>query len=97
MDDIEIRELHTDEWSRTHMWERHQIALKEAMEVCHSSFVALAGKKGRILLVGPTLSGNLLTVVVAPEGDGIYYIVTARPAYKTERRYYREQKAQEEQ
>lgn len=95
MDEIEIRELHADDWSSSHMWERHQITLKEAIEVCHGPFVALAAKKGRILLVGPTLSGNLLAVIVAPEGEGIYYIVTARPAYKTERRYYREQKAKE--
>lgn len=77
------------------MWERHAISIEEAEEVCQGDFVALAGYQDRLLLVGPTASGNLLTVVVAPEGDGIFYIVTARPASKKERRYYREQKGQE--
>lgn len=77
------------------MWERHHISIEEAEEVCQSTFVALTGYNNRLLLVGPTVRGNLLTVVVAPEKEGIFYIVTARPASKKERHYYREQKAQE--
>lgn len=48
--------------------------------------------QGRLLVIGPNAAGNLLTAVLAPEGEDVYYVVTARPAAKKERRLYRELK-----
>ena len=53
--------------------------------------------EGRIRVVGPTRAGRLLTVIFAPTGEGIHYVVTARPASRMERRRYGEVKGGEEQ
>ena len=46
-----------------------------------------------MLVIGPTSAGRMLTVVIDPEGDGVYYPVTARPASRRERAVYAREKA----
>jgi uncharacterized DUF497 family protein len=50
----------------------------------------LSAHSGRIMLVGPNNDGNLVSVVLAPLDEvDAYYVVTARPAGRTERRAFR--------
>jgi uncharacterized DUF497 family protein len=89
---IIIRRLFWDEWSVAHV-ARHKVTPDEAEEVCHGAFILLRGKRGRLIVSGPTKRGRLLAVVLDPEGDeGEYYPVTARSAAKKERRLYQQQK-----
>ncbi|MDO8691550.1 MAG: hypothetical protein Q7R39_16365, partial [Dehalococcoidia bacterium] len=58
-----ISHLIWDPWNVTHI-ARHGVTPEEVEEICHSNPVVQAGKKGRLLVFGPTLSARMLTVVV---------------------------------
>ena len=89
-----IRRLIWDSWNVAHI-ARHQVNPEEAEEVCHADPVVQQGDKGRFLVFGPTKSGRMLTVVLDPEGESVYYPVTARAASKRERAIYAQEKAGE--
>lgn len=89
-----IRRLIWDAWNVAHI-ARHQVSPKEVEEVCHGAPLVRQSHKGRFLLIGPTFSGRILVVVLAPERRGVYYPVTARPASRKERRRYQEEKGGE--
>jgi len=59
-------------------------------EVIAGDFIPEPGHSGRIVLIGPTLAGRMLAVVLDPEGAGVFYPVTARPASRKERRRYQQ-------
>jgi uncharacterized DUF497 family protein len=61
-------------------------------EVCQGDYLVRQTYAGRFMVIGPNAAGNLLSAILAPEGDGAYYVVTARPSAKKERRIYREVK-----
>jgi hypothetical protein len=46
--------------------------------------------KGRLLAVGPTRSGDLVTVALGPDPNeaGVYYVFSARPISKQDLRWY---------
>ena len=89
---IKIERLIWDDWNVTHI-ARHNVVPEEVEEVCHSDFLLLQGKQGRLLAISPISNGKMLTVVLNPqEEEGVYYPVTARPAAKKERSMYRAQK-----
>ena len=71
---------------------RHDVTPQEVVEVCHGDPLVQEGKKGRSLVLGPTLAGRMLTVVLDQEGEGVYYPVTARPASRRERAVYAQEK-----
>jgi uncharacterized DUF497 family protein len=93
---ILIRRLRWDDWNIAHI-ARHRVTPEEVEQVCHGHFVLLRGKKGRVIIVGPTHRRRLLAVVLEPEPEeeGVYYPVTARPAARKERRLYQEWKGGE--
>lgn len=94
---IHIRRLLWDEWNVAHI-ARHKVTPEEAEEVCHSDFILLQGKKGRVVILGRTRFGRLLAVVLDPESgeEGAYYPVTAGSplgaAARKEQRLYLERK-----
>ena len=53
-------------------------------------FIYWESYAGRFVVVGPTLAELTLAVVLEPDDSGMYYVVTARPASRRERRLYRE-------
>ena len=68
----------------------HAVTPGEVEAVCHSDPLTEFGKYGRLLVIGPTGTNRILTVVLDPEGPiGTYYVVTARPASRRERHLYR--------
>ena len=84
---ILIRRLICDSWNVDHI-ARHRVTPDEVEEVCHGTPLVQRSYKGRIVLLGPTATGRLLAVILAPEGRGVYYPVTARPASRKERALY---------
>lgn len=72
---------------------RHGVTQQQVEEVCHNNPVMLTGHSGRIMVVGLTLNGKAISVVLDPESEsGVWYPVTARSADRKERRYYESEK-----
>jgi uncharacterized protein len=72
---------------------RHEVTTDEAVEVCFGDPIVLGGHSGRLLIIGPTKEQRMITVVVDPEEEeGLYSLVTARPAARKERRIYQREK-----
>ena len=46
------------------------------------------GRKDRYRVIGQTDDGRWLTVIIAPRGGGVMYVLTAREATREERRAY---------
>jgi uncharacterized DUF497 family protein len=79
-----------DTWNVAHI-ARHNVIPEEVEEVCHGrAFFSENTYKGRLRVIGPNAAGRVLTVILAPEGEGMYYPVTARTASRKERQRYRE-------
>jgi hypothetical protein len=91
---IGVERLVWDIWNITHIWERHEIRPQSVEDICSGNPVSLAGKKGRIVLIGSENSGRILTVVLGPVPGqpGAYYTFSARPASRKERRYFYDEK-----
>lgn len=91
---ITVRRLTWDDWNVAHI-ARHGVTPEDVEEVCQGDYLVRQTYQGRFLVIGPSTSGNLLSAILAPEGEGVYYVVTARPAAKKERRIYRQLKGGE--
>jgi uncharacterized DUF497 family protein len=89
----DVEQLIWEEWNVEHI-ARHDVRPQEVEEVCHGQFVASATYGGRLRLIGRTANGRMLTIILAPEGEGNYYPVTARPASRKECRRYDELQAE---
>jgi uncharacterized DUF497 family protein len=86
----DIRRLFWEEWNEEHI-ALHAVTRDEVEEACHGDFIVGEAYGGRIMLVGPTQAGRMLSVILAPRGRGVYYPVTARPASRKERELYQTQ------
>ena len=71
---------------------RHRVTWREVEEVSRGDYVERQSYMLRVILIGPTNTGRVLSVILEDKGDGLYYVVTARPASRRERRFYRQQK-----
>ncbi|MDQ6833914.1 MAG: BrnT family toxin [Chloroflexota bacterium] len=78
-----------DDWNEGHI-ARHNVTPAEVEEVTANRPFTTRGRKDRYRLIGQTDSGRLLTVIVAPRGSGIAYVLTAREATREERRAYQQ-------
>jgi uncharacterized DUF497 family protein len=91
-----VRHLIWDDWNVPHI-ARHQVTCEEVEEVCRSQPITSETYNNRLRVVGPTQSGKMLTIILAPqEEEGVYYVVTARPADHRERRNYQQQRGTEQ-
>src|ERR687888_212783 len=63
-----------------------RLVREEVEQVCHSEHIRRSAYAGRIMVIGRTQAGRTLSVVLDPEGDDAYYVVTARPSSRKERR-----------
>lgn len=92
---VRVKRLIWDEWNIAHI-ARHKIVPEEVEEVCHSNALVQRGHTGRLLVIGLTKEGKIITAIIDPEPEkGIYYVVTARPSSKGERRIYQQEKGDE--
>jgi uncharacterized DUF497 family protein len=67
---------------------RHNVSVEEVEEVIEGNYQVTRARQGRYRLIGHTASGRYLTIIVAPRGQGVYGLVTARDADDGERRIY---------
>jgi uncharacterized DUF497 family protein len=84
---VTVRRLRWDPWNVGHI-ARHDVVPEEVEEVCLGRPSIEAGYMGRLRLVGPTLAGRILAVILAPEEEEVYHVITARPASRKERQRY---------
>lgn len=84
-----IDHLKWDEWNRDHI-AKHHVLPEEVEEMVASTPVVRETYKQRFQLLGPTLSGRMLSVIVGhvPNLSDTYYVFSARPASRSERRGY---------
>jgi uncharacterized DUF497 family protein len=82
-----IRRLVWDPGNVAHV-ARHRVTWREVEEACLITPMFSQTYMGRIRVIGPTHTGRMLTVILAPEIEDVYYPVTARPASRKERRRY---------
>ena len=70
---------------------RHEVTLDEVMEIVSGDYAYIQGHHERWLVIGKTSQGRALTVVVgARPQQNAHGLVTARPASRDERGFYRE-------
>lgn len=69
---------------------RHDVTINEVEEVSEGKFIFWQSYGGRFMIVGRTLAERTLAIVLEPDDSGMYYVVTARPASRRERRLYTE-------
>ncbi len=67
---------------------RHYVNVEEVEEVIFGAPFIRKARQGRYHIIGQTEAGRYLAVFVAPRGNGIYGLVTARDADDAERRAY---------
>lgn len=74
--------------------QRHGVAFEEVEDACFNwaAHYRQRTREGLTLLYSRTTGGRYLQVVLAPRGEGVWAVVTARDMDATERRRYREQK-----
>jgi uncharacterized protein len=66
---------------------RHNVSLDEVDQVVFGRPYWRRVRDGRFILLGQTVGGRYLAVVVAPRGNGNFALVTARDASLEERRW----------
>jgi uncharacterized DUF497 family protein len=88
-----IDRLLWDEWNRDHI-AKHAVLPEEAEEVIAGLPRVNETYKQWLQLVGPTLAGRMLSIVVGavPDRPGVYYVFSARPASRKERGMYEQTK-----
>lgn len=81
-----------DDWNRDHII-KHAVTPTEAEEVVGKRAIYRQSRKNRLVVTGPTLAGRMLTVVIGPVPDqpAAFYVFSARPASRRERREFRRQ------
>lgn len=92
-DRASLDHLHWDEWNRDHI-AKHGVLPEEVEEVVAGLPAVSETYKQRLQLVGPTVAGRMLAIVVGavPGRPGTYYVFNARPASRKERRMYEQTK-----
>jgi uncharacterized DUF497 family protein len=85
--------LDWDDWNRAHIT-KHQVTPDEVEEVVAGDAIYFTTYKNRIIVIGPTATGRMLTVVIgeSPYRRYQYYVFSARPASRSERREYSDAK-----
>ena len=92
---IFVRRLIWESWNVAHI-ARHEVVPDEVEEVCHGPHISRQTYDDRHLLIGPTLSGRMLAVVLGSTAQAeVYYPVTARSASMKERRIYKNEQRRE--
>ena len=88
---MELKELVWDDFNSKHIL-KHKVNKTETRQACSNQKLVLSIKNNRLLLIGETNKGRILSIVLAKIKPGKYYIVTARDSSKKERRLINDQK-----
>jgi len=94
---VRVERLDWDTWNIEHI-ARHRVNPEDVEDVLWGAPVEYKQSyKNRLVIVGPRSDGLMLTVVIGPVPDapaGTFYVFTARPAHRVERRFYRDVKGE---
>ncbi len=84
---LRIDALDWDDWNLAHI-DKHQVTPVEVQETVVGNAIYRASYKNRIAVTGPTVAGRMLTVIIgeSPHQPHHYYVFSARPASRPERR-----------
>ena len=87
-----IDALDWDDWNRDHIT-KHAVTPDEVEEAVSGRAVYRASYKNRIAVTEATQAGRMLTVIIgeSPRQAHRYYVFSARPASRSERRDYDQQ------
>lgn len=78
-----------DDWNREHI-KKHNVEIAEVEDIYKSKFITEQSYQKRILILGRTNQGRLLTIVISDEKQENPYVVSARDMSVKERRYFYE-------
>lgn len=86
-------DLDWDDWNQEHI-AKHGVTQQDVEEVVAGDPAVRETYKNRLQLIGPTRTGSMLTVITGPVPNkpGWYCAFSARPASRSERRFYRGQR-----
>ena len=84
-----VKALRWDDWNLKHI-AKHGIEPEDAAEVVWDRPIIDETYKERLRFIGPNAAGRLLTDILGeiPGEPGAYYVSSARPASRRERREY---------
>lgn len=90
---IVVLSLRWTAWNIAHIARQNHEATPEEVEQVVFNHRSIVGRAhtGRTLFIGKTKAGRLLTVVLDPEGNGVWFCVTAHPPSATDRKRYRDE------
>lgn len=92
---VTVDRIDWDDWSINHI-ARHGVTQDDVEAVFHGDPMEYKQSyKDRLVVLGAASDGRILAVVIGtvPKAPpGTYYVFTARPADRKERRHYAEQK-----
>jgi uncharacterized DUF497 family protein len=92
---IDVVRLSWDDWNIEQI-RRRGVTQEDMEHACHSEPVLFKQSyKDRLAILGPDENDRVLAVVIGqvPFGPaGVFYVFTARPADRSERRFYHRQK-----
>ena len=88
---MELKELVWDDFNSKHIL-KHKVSKAEAEQTCNNRKLVLSAKNNRLLLIGKTNKGRILSIVLHKIKPGKYYIVTARDSSSKERKLINDQK-----
>lgn len=88
---MELKELVWDDFNSKHIL-KHKVKKVEIEEACENRKLVFSAKNRRLLLIGKTNKGRILSIVLAKVKPNVYYIVTARDSSRKERKLANDQK-----
>ncbi len=84
MTKITITQLIWDEWNKEHI-KKHKVTIVEVEEAIQQVQAHRKGYAGRVALIGRS-GKRILAILIAPQNNKLYYIVTVRDADRKERK-----------
>ena len=82
---IELNRLIWENWNVKHILDRHSLSKKDIEKAILDVRAHRYGYKGRVVLICK-LKKRLISIIIDKKQTGQYYVVTARPADKKERK-----------
>ena len=94
---VRVERLDWDTWNIEHI-ARHQMTPEDVEAVLWGAPVEYKQSyKNRIVIVGPRSDGLMVAVVIGPvpgAPEGVFYVFSARPTHRVERRFYSDAKGE---
>lgn len=84
---IQIKKILWDDWNTEHI-KKHEVTVYEVEEICSGKYKEQLTYSNRIMVLGRTIGGRALAIILSEQQNGEYYVVTARDMSKKERKKF---------